>query len=211
MDLKRHLVAGVLLLPALCLATDVQLVGVTPGRSASVVIAGAGPIKLGIGETAEGVTLIRADSDSAVMRVGGVTQTFQLEAYDGGGGVVSGGTVRLSADGRGHFLTNATVKGRSVRFLVDTGASLTVLSRADAKRIGLRYRNGSKVQTATANGIVDGWRVSLDSVNIGSVTVYNVDAMVLDTDLRIGLLGMSFLDRFNMRRQGTTLVLEQRR
>jgi aspartyl protease family protein len=210
--LKALAAAATLLLPQLAPAADVKLIGVTPGRSALVVIDGSGPIKLGIGETAERVTLVRADSDSAVLRVDGVTQTLHLEAYDGGGGgVMSGGTVRLSADARGHFFANATVNGRSMRFIVDTGASLTTLSEADAKRIGLRYRGGSKVRTSTANGIVDGWRVSLDSVSIGNVTVYDVDAMVLDTDLRIGLLGMSFLDRFNMQRQGTTLVLEQRR
>ena len=62
------------------------------------------------------------------------------------------------------------------------------------------------------NGVVNGWRVSLDSVRIGDMTVRDVDAMVVDNDtLPVGLLGMSFLGRFDMQRQGATLVLRRRR
>src|SRR5207249_7168923 len=59
----RHAVGGVLLLPALCLATDVRVVAVTPGRSADVVIERGAPVTIEVGETVEGVKLLRARSE----------------------------------------------------------------------------------------------------------------------------------------------------
>ena len=74
------------------------------------------------------------------------------------------------------------------------------------------YRRGTVTKTVTANGAVNGWRVSLASVRIGDATVRDVDAIVVDNDLLpIALLGMSFLGRFDMQRQGATLVLRRRR
>ncbi len=204
---------GLALLPALCLATEVHIVAVTPGRSASVLIDGAAPLTVEVGETADGVTVVGADSDGATVRVHGVLQTLPLEIHDpeAVGSVATGSTIKVSADRSGHFLTKGAVNGRSVRFLVDTGASLTTLSRAQAKQIGLRYRHGAPARAATANGQVDGWLIELDSVRVGDVTVHNVDAMVINAELSVGLLGMSFLDKFDMEQQGSKLVLRRRR
>jgi aspartyl protease family protein len=206
------LIAALSLIPALSVATEVHVVAITPGRSASLVIDGGAPLTVMVGETAEGVTVVRADSDGATVRVHGVVQTLALEVYEPSAGAVAvGSSVKLSADARGHFVTSGAVNGRSVRFLVDTGASLTTLSRAQAKRIGLRYRSGPPARAATANGLVDGWLVELDSVRVGSVTVRNVNAMVIDAELSLGLLGMSFLDKFDLEQQGSTLVMRRRR
>jgi len=206
------LLVAVSFFPALCLANEVHVVAVSPGRSASLVIDGGTPLTVMVGETAEGITLVRADADGATVRVHGVVQTLTLEVYEQSVGAVAvGSSVKLSADAKGHFVSNGAVNGRSVRFMVDTGASLTTLSRAQAKHIGLRYRGGAPARASTANGVVGGWLVSLDSVRVGGVTVRNVDAMVIDADLHVGLLGMSFLDRFDIDQQGSTMVLRRRR
>ena len=64
----------------------------------------------------------------------------------------------------------------------------------------------------TANGAVRGWLIVLPTLQVGDVTVHDVETMVIDTDgLDVGLLGMSFLNRFEMQRQGTTLVLRRSR
>jgi aspartyl protease family protein len=58
---------------------------------------------------------------------------------------------------------------------------------------------------------MNGWRVSLHAVRVGGMTVHDIDAIVVDNDtLPVGLLGMSFLGRFDMHRQGSTLVLRRR-
>lgn len=196
-----------------CGAVDVQVVAVTPGVSADVVIDDGAPITLEIdGEPVEGVTLLETRRSGAVLRIDGVVRTVAL----GGVGAEDAGsaqsrTVALAADAQGHFVTRGTINGRSVRFLVDTGATLTTLSRKEADRIGLDYRRGAPQRTVTANGTVQGWRVSLDTVTVAAATASDVDAMVLDSDaLQDVLLGMSFLGRFDMRSQGSTLVLRRR-
>jgi aspartyl protease family protein len=208
----RSSVAGVLLLPALCLATDVRVVAVTPGQSADVVIGRGDPVTIEVGDTIEGVKVLKVDRDSAVLSIDGISKTLPLVADPSVGRVIGRTTVTLSADARGQFSTTGAVNGQSVPFIVDTGATLTTLSRADASRVGLDYHHGKPAVAMTVNGMVRGWRVSLDSVRVGDVTVRDVDAIVVDNDaLPVGLLGMSFLDRFDMHRQGSTLVLRRSR
>jgi aspartyl protease family protein len=215
--LRRYGVGTVLLLPTLCRATDVRVVGLTPGRSAAVVVERgeqrSHPVTLAIGETVDGVKLLEVYRDSAVLSIDGVTRTLPLVADRPVVGNTAGnGSVTLLADAHGQFYTTGTVNGRPVHFLVDTGATSVTLSRSDAQRIGLHYRSGMPLRSTTANGVVKGWQVSLDSVRVGTITVRNVDAFVQDNDkLSLGLLGMSFLRRCDMHRQGSTLVLRQHR
>jgi aspartyl protease family protein len=86
-----------------------------------------------------------------------------------------------------------------------------VLSSADARRAGVNYLSGARALTQTANGVVPVYAVKLDSLRIGDITVNNVDASVIEGDkLPVALLGMSFLNRMEMRREGTTLTLIRR-
>ena len=204
--------AWVLLLPARIFATDVQVVAVTPGRSADLIIDGREPITIEVGDTFQGVKVLHVDRDRAVVNVDGAAKTLPLVADPGAGHAVARSSVALTADGRGQFVARATVNGRAVTFLVDTGATLTSLSRADAARIGIDYHRGTPAFAMTANGVVRGWRLSLDSVAIGDVMVRDVDAMVVDDDaFSTALLGMSFLGRFDMQQQGATLILRRNR
>jgi aspartyl protease family protein len=119
--------------------------------------------------------------------------------------------VALIADSRGHFVTTGNVNGMPLRFLVDTGASVIALSVDDAKRAGVNYLAGSRGQVQTANGIATVYLVKLDAVKVGEILLNNVDAAVIDGNkLPIALLGMSFLNRMEMKRAGDTLTLIQR-
>ena len=103
------------------------------------------------------------------------------------------------------------MNGVSLRFLVDTGASSVVLSSADARRAGVSYLAGTRVLTQTANGVVPVYTVKLDTLRVGDITLNNVDAAVIEGDkLPIALLGMSFLNRMEMKRDGMTLTLIRR-
>jgi aspartyl protease family protein len=210
--LPLALAGALLVLAASGHALEVEVVAVTPGLSADVSISGGSPITIEIGQTIEGVTVLSSDRRGAVVRVNGVTRTLPLVANRGSIGASSGESVTLRADPSGHFVASGSVNGTSVRFIVDTGATLTALSRTHAERIGIDYQRGTPVQSITPNGLVNGWRVSLDSVSIGGATERGVDAIVVDNDaLPFGLLGMSYLNRFDMQRQGATLVLKRRR
>ncbi len=103
----------------------------------------------------------------------------------------------LKADQGGHFVTDADINGRSVRVLVDTGATVVALSYEDASDIGLRPGSlDYDVPVSTANGIAQAARVKLDQVSIDGIEVEDVEGLVLPKGaLRGTLLGMSFLGR----------------
>ncbi len=203
-----------LLAPGVAAAADINVLALTAGK-AVVSIDGGKPRALTVGQTTpEGVKLISASSESATFEVGGRQQTL---AVGQGAAVAStapargGDTIILNADSRGHFITTGVVNGVSLRFLVDTGATSVVLSSADARRAGVNYLTGARVLTQTANGVVPVYTVKLDTLRVGDITVNNVDAAVIEGDkLPFALLGMSFLNRMEMRRDGSTLTLIRR-
>ena len=194
-------------------AADINVLALMSGK-AVLVIDGGKPRTVSAGQTTpEKVKLISASSEEAVVEVAGQRRTLTLglriSMGDGGG---SSQSATLTADARGHFFTTATVNGISLRFLVDTGASVVTLSAADARRAGVPYRNASKGLLQTANGVVAAYRVKLDTVSLGRITLHNVDGVVVDSDMMggVALLGLSFLNRTEMRRDGDTMTLTRR-
>lgn len=171
-----------------------------------------GPIRtLSAGQrTAEGVTLLSSDRESATFEIGGQKKTLSLGQHRASPAARSSQSVTLTADTRGHFVVEGQVNGGAVRFLVDTGATTIALSSADAMRLGIDYRKGQRGLVGTANGTAAAYRVKLDTVQVGDIVANSVDAAVLEGNLPIALLGMSFLNRMDMRREGQTMVLIKR-
>ena len=116
----------------------------------------------------------------------------------------------LTADARGHFYSTGNINGSTVRFLVDTGASMISLGAGDARRIGVDPAKGVPGVANTANGQTVVSRVKLNSVRVGEIELNNVDALVHQHDLPVTLLGMSFLNRMEMQRNGDTMTLIKR-
>lgn len=194
-------------------AADIQVIGLMAGK-AVVVIDNGKPRTLTVGQvTPENVKLISATSEQAVFEIGGkrVTLTTGGNAYYAGGST-GGKRIVLTSDTRGHFYTTAAVNGVSMQFLVDTGASMVTISSHDAKRAGIPYLSGERGLMQTANGVVPAYRVRFDTVTLGEITLNGVDGIVIEgAGLgRAGLLGMSFLNRIEMRREGDTMTLTRR-
>jgi aspartyl protease family protein len=99
-----------------------------------------------------------------------------------------------------------------VRFLVDTGATTVALSGNDAKRLGIEYKRfGERGLSQTASGIAKIYSLRLKKVSVGNVTLYDVEAGVIDGNYPSEpLLGMSFLSAFEMKREGDRLELTRR-
>ena len=196
-------------------AADININGVV-GSKALVVIDGGKPRWITTGETtAEGIKLVGISGQSAVVEFGGKRQTLTLGQNErlSGGAAASAGTqsVTLMAGQGGHFVASGAINGVSVQFLVDTGASFISFSTSEAKRLGVNYLNGQKGASSTANGIAPAYRIKLDEVKVGSITLNNVDAMVMVGDnLPVVLLGNSFLNRMEMKRDGEKMVLTKR-
>ncbi|MGE0668289.1 MAG: TIGR02281 family clan AA aspartic protease [Sphingomonadales bacterium] len=119
-------------------------------------------------------------------------------------------TVTLFAQG-GHFLVEAEVGSETVLFMIDTGASDVALSRTDAQRLGITPPPSAFTRVyQTANGQSRGAPVTLDSVAIGPIDLRYVEASVVEGELGISLLGMSFLNRLaGYQVTGDRLVLRQ--
>lgn len=212
----RHLSVALLLFPWWAGAADVQVIALTNGK-ATVIVDGGKPRTLSAGQsTPEGVRLVSATSESAVLEVQGQRRTLALgTSYRTTASTETtsvGNKVVVTADSHGHFTVNGLVNGAaSVRFLVDTGASVVSISVDDARRAGINYLAGERGFSQTASGIAPIYRVKLDTLKIGDITLYNVDAAVHTSGkLPIGLLGMSFLNRMEMKRDGSMLTLTRR-
>jgi aspartyl protease family protein len=117
----------------------------------------------------------------------------------------------VPTNGRGDLVADGEVNGMPIRFLVDTGATLITLPAREASRLGLDYHNGQKITMETASGEVSAYRLKLDTVRVGEVAVHDVDAAIVEgISLRVALLGMSFLNRVDIKREGTILTLTTR-
>ena len=170
---------------------------------------------LAAGQTSpEGVKLIKSTSKQAILEVDGKQKTYQL-----------GNTVSLSyaqpkqlqetvyADDRGMFRSVGAINGRTVEFLLDTGATTVAMNKSQAKRLGVDYRmKGERVIVSTASDNVRGYRVTLKSVSLGKIKQKNVEAMVIDGN-HPGpiLLGMSFLGKLKVEKEGKAMTIRQRK
>ncbi|HBU29371.1 MAG TPA: TIGR02281 family clan AA aspartic protease [Thiobacillus sp.] len=191
-------------------ATSVSVVGLFKDK-AIVSIDGGKPRTLSVGQTMGGVKLLAADSDSASFDVEGKRRTLGMgQSFAGGAMTAERQSVSLTADARGHFAAAGSLNGYPMTFMVDTGATTIAISAAEARRIGLDYKAGQVVGVGTAAGVVPAWRVKFNTVKVGSITVNQVDGMVVEAGLSVPLLGMSFLNRMEMKRDGQTMTLTQR-
>lgn len=191
-------------------ATSISVVGLFKDK-AIVSIDGGKPRTLSAGQTVQGVKLVSADSDSASFDIEGKRRTLGMgQSFAGGTATDSRPSISLTADARGHFAAAGALNGYPMTFLVDTGATAIAISAAEARRIGLDYRSGQAVGVGTAAGVVPAWRVKFNTVKVGGISVNQVDGMVVETGLNMPLLGMSFLNRMEMKRDGQTMTLTQR-
>ncbi|MDD2991353.1 MAG: TIGR02281 family clan AA aspartic protease [Zoogloea sp.] len=194
-------------------ATEVALAGIFPGKALLVINNGA-PRSAGVGSTtAEGVRVIAVDGQGATLEFDGRRHRLVVGEHAVSVATPAGAGAPLlviQGDSRGHFNVAGAVNGVEVRFLVDTGATSVALGRSDALRAGIEFVKGESLTMQTANGLVRGWVVSLDRVRAGSVTLRNVPGVVIDGEMPYVLLGMSFLNRMDMRREGGALHLRQR-
>ncbi len=120
------------------------------------------------------------------------TSALPQQSYERGAGVV---TIPRARDG--HYYLTAIINGSPIRFVVDTGASDMVLTRADADRVGLSPDTLKFLGRATtANGEVRTAFVRLNEVQLGDARDFDVPAVVNDGEMRQSLLGMGYLQRW---------------
>ena len=227
----RHRIASIaigLLVSTGATALDVNVVGLFPNK-AVVQIDGGALQTLSVGQkTRDDIILLSVGRDGAMFDIQGrrvalaigparrqtspaaATQTNLAAATQTSPAAAANYAVVPTND-RGDLVADGEVNGMPVRFAVDTGATFITLPAREASRLGLDYHNGQKLVMETANGNVFAYRLKLDTVRVGGVAVHNVDAVITEgNSLPIALLGMSFLNRTDMKREGSILTLTKR-
>jgi len=191
-------------------AQSVALAGVL-GSKALLVVDAHPPRAIGVGDEFQGVKVIAVSKEDATIEVKGARRVVRMGEAPVSVGARSGGRrVTLVADSRGHFVNSGSINGQVMQYMVDTGASTVAIGRPDADRMGLKYQSGQPVRVGTANGVGQGWRMKLDSVRIGDVEVFGVEAIITSQPMPYVLLGNSFLTEFQMTRINDQMVLEKR-
>lgn len=160
----------------------------------------------------EGVLLLAVDSESILVQYQGKKERIELGSQSSG--AISAPSVREERywpDNHGLYRANGTINGHSVNFLIDTGANLMAMNSGLAQRLGIDYKRGAMGRVETASDVVTAYQVTLDLVQAGSLQQRNVQAVVLEgSQPQEVLLGMSFLSRVDMQREGTMMVLRQK-
>ncbi|MCW5633891.1 MAG: TIGR02281 family clan AA aspartic protease [Rubrivivax sp.] len=194
-------------------AQDISLAG-RMGDKALLLVQGRSVV-LAVGQANGATRLVRWEQDAAVVEHGGAQLRLRVGAAPArlGGGAAGGNGAReivIPVGPGGHFVTAGSINGRPVRFVVDTGATLVSMSRAEATRLGLDLRGAKPVTTITAGGMAQAQMLPLQRVRVGEVEVYDVPALVTEAPMPFILLGNSFLERFQWRRENDVMRLERR-
>lgn len=172
----------------------------------------------------EGVELLSADHKQALLRIDGKERVMKL-------GTRIAATyskpqrreVRIIRNSEDSYTTSGTINGRSVEFLVDTGATTMAMSNKKADSLGIDYEKTDqkkKVQVITAGGAAEGVLVVLKSVRVGEIEVRNVKATIImdsgpetteilgsDPEEEVVLLGMTFLKGLELVNEGNLMLL----
>ena len=163
----------------------------------------------------EGVYILRISPEVVDVMVDGQRRKLRL----GGNNVVTNRykqrkdtTVTISRSANGMYSTVGSINGLTVSFLVDTGATTIAMNADHARRLAIDYRVvGDPTFVGTASGVAKAYRVTLDTVTVGKITMRNISAVVMDGKFPTQvLLGMSFLGRLEIQREGAIMRLKKK-
>lgn len=217
MSLSRYLLPLTVLVSSLFsvsvpAAPDVRVVGLFNDQAVLQINGRQHVLKAGQ-TSPEGVKLLDADSESAVLQIEGERVEARLDGrVSAPGPRAAAKEVQVWRNTSGMYTTVGSINGLPVSFLVDTGATQVAMNAGQARRLGIDYRvTGSPAEVTTASGVERAWMVSLDSVKVGELEVRNVQAVVLDgAQPQTTLLGMSYLGRMKITNDGQLMTLQKK-
>ena len=188
-------------------AAEIEVQGLF-GRAAVLVIDGKREM-MKVGDTRSGVRLVSADSEKAVIEYEGEQQTVYLSEHIGSSFQAPGrARVMITVNDNRQYFTAGTINGRSVQFLVDTGANVISIGGNLAASLGISTEGGNKGYATTAGGRTEVTHVTLKTVQVGEITQHNVGAIVSHAqNAPYVLLGMTFLQHVDISENAGLMVL----
>lgn len=166
---------------------------------------------LRVGDSFKGVTLLAAYTRTVTLEVDGETMVLGLSSRIGSNyEPAPAQVVTIQRDAKLQYNTVATINGRQLPALVDTGANVVAMSSVHATALGLDYRAGAPAIVETASGQVRAWMVTLPSVSVGGIQVLNVQASVVEGNFPASvLLGVTFLRHVKLNEENGVLSLSR--
>ena len=137
--------------------------------------------------------------------LGWVTQRLRAEAL--GTPVQEGAEIRIPMAIDGHFWVEGTINDVPIKFLVDSGATMTTIGRCDAERVGVDIVGGRDQMVRTGNGVIRVSSARAETLSIGGIERTDVGLHVAENE-DLNVLGMNFLsslDRWGV--EGRWLIL----
>lgn len=209
-----NFIAALLLLActAAAAAPDIRVNGLMPNQAVVTIDGKQRILKVGT-PSPEGVSLIAADSQKATLEWQGerFERTLTREISSHYADRAEKDEARIPRGRDNHFFTTGNINGQPVSFMVDTGAFAIAMTPAEADRLHLNWRQGERFVADTAGGGTPSYKIMLDSVSVGDITLRNITAAVIVADSSTDiLLGMSFLEKTEMREENNVLVLRKK-
>lgn len=166
---------------------------------------------LRVGQSHQGVTLLSAYSRTATFDIDGQQTVLGISRRIGANYLPpENQVVTIKRDAQLQYQTEATINGRQVRVMVDTGANVVALNSRQAGALGIDYTAGEQARVETAGGVVNAWLVTLRSVSVGGIRVDNVKASVVEGDFPATvLLGMTYLQHVQIKENKGVLSLSR--
>jgi aspartyl protease family protein len=209
--LRTCLLIALCLIGGLLQAADILVLGLF--RDMAILRVEGKQYKLRTGEASpEGIKLIAANSQEAILEINGRRETYQLGSHISSSFTAPEKAGAIIRPLNGMYKVPGFINRQPVEFLIDTGASSIAMNANQARKLGINFRyEGEEGYSSTASGYAKIYKLKLDSVQVGDIVVKNVEAAVLEGNFpTTALLGMSFLNRVNMKRDGQLLMLEKK-
>ncbi len=121
---------------------------------------------------------------------GYLAQRLKAEAI--GSPVTQGRVTRIPMAIDGHFWVHAKLNGRDVKFLVDSGATMTTIDRGTANEAGVKVSPRADEYVRTGNGIIRVSSGQADELKVGSIVRQNIGLQIAEND-DLNVLGMNYL------------------
>lgn len=197
-------------------AASVKVIALFENRAMLSIDGGKAKI-LRAGTSLSGVKLVSSNTSEAIIEVNGKRKTLTLNSslvLEGSLGTKASNSyassVQLFVDDQGFFRGKGEVNGKGLEFLVDTGANLVVLNSVEANKVGLDYKAGVETVAKTASGVAPMYLITAQKMSIGGIELSNVEMGVIEGGFpQYPLLGMTFLSRLNMQRNGEIMTLSR--
>jgi len=166
---------------------------------------------LKVGQSFGGVTLVAAYSRTATLEVDGQQMVVGISRRIGANyQEPKEQVVTIKRNNQLQYHTTASINGRNMPVLVDTGANLVAMSEVHAKSLNIPFETGARGKVETASGLVDAWVITLRSVSVGGIKVEGVQATVVQGSFpNTILLGMSYLQHVEMKESSGILSLSR--